>query len=50
VGVKADTDLSEFAEFAEFADALCGQRTQSERVVRHALERVGERCPVRFLD
>ena len=47
VGVKASTDLS---EFAAFADALRGHRTESEQVVRHALERVGERYPGRFLD
>jgi PAS domain-containing protein len=44
VGVRADTDLSEFAEFAEFANALRGQRAQSERVVRHALEGTSLSC------
>jgi hypothetical protein len=47
VGAKPNTDLS---EFAEFADALLGQRADSEQVVRHALRRVGERYPERFPD
>jgi PAS domain-containing protein len=47
MSVEPNTDVS---EFAEFADALRGQRAQSERVVRHALHRVDERHPGRFLD
>jgi len=38
------------SEFAEFTDALRGQRALSERAVRHALRRVGDRYPGRFLD
>src|SRR5215216_5339932 len=47
VGVKQTNDLS---EFAEFADALQGQRMQSERVVRLALRRVGDRYPGGVVD
>ena len=47
MSVEPNTDVG---EFAEFADALRGQRANSERVVRHALRRVGDRYPVRFLD
>jgi PAS domain-containing protein len=47
VGVQPNIDLS---EFAEFVDALRGHRADSEQLVRHALRRVGERYPERFLD
>jgi len=47
VGVEPNTGVS---EFTEFVDALRGQRAESERIVRRALRRVGDRYPERFLD
>ena len=47
MSVEPNTNVS---EFAEFADALRGQRAQSERLVRHALRRVGGQHRGRFLD
>jgi hypothetical protein len=45
VSVESNIGVS---EFAEFTDALRGQRTLSERAVRHALRRVGDRYPGAF--
>ena len=42
MSTKSTADLT---EFAEFADAVQGRRLRSERIVRHALERVGSRLP-----
>ena len=36
---------ADITQFAEFADAVQGRRLRSERIVRHALERVGSRSP-----
>lgn len=47
MSVEPNLDLG---EFAEYADTLRGQRAENEKLVRHALRRVGDRYPARFLD
>ena len=47
MSVEPKPDVS---QFADFANALEDQRVRSEQVVRHALNRVGDRCPDRFRD